>query len=206
MDSRGQESERSGRWRLMPTAGRSWPDTFPMRSDLRTCEQSEGTTSSPLTSSVEDSPAKTSVLQGRRLELTGGDQDYGQKCIESFANFDQSSSLWKTSQICLSGEWAEFSETWPRHGLMRNGRCSPAAPLVLHTCDSVCSSWPTPVAQDVRTLGPKANLLRWFKRSEHGEIQRHVTYTYAAKFGMRPHWKVAAWLMGFPLTWLPGED
>lgn len=206
MDSRERELKPSGKSKSTTTAVVCSPDISRRPNDSPTSESAENTTCEELMFLAEAFPVRTFPAQDRVPELTGRDQDSGPKCTESFANYDQDSSSWKTSQICLSGEWEEFSGTWPRHGLMRNGQCSPAAPLVLHTCDSVCSSWPTPMTQDVRTLGPLRNLLRWYSRSENGEIQRHVSYTFGAKFGMRPSYKVAGWLMGFPLTWMDGVD
>jgi hypothetical protein len=38
-----------------------------------------------------------------------------------FAWFDPYTRSWRTWQRCLTEGWAEFSETWPRSGMTRNG-------------------------------------------------------------------------------------
>lgn len=74
----------------------------------------------------------------------------------SFAHFDPVASLWRTWQPCLTGDLSEFSETWPRAGMTRNGiafRLRPLAPLI---GGIVCSSLPTPTVNDSKncTLPP----------------------------------------------------
>ena len=57
---------------------------------------------------------------------------FGPSSLGSFASFDRDTSSWRTSQLCLDGEWDEYSETWPRAGMTRNGtayRLRPLAPL-----------------------------------------------------------------------------
>jgi DNA (cytosine-5)-methyltransferase 1 len=41
---------------------------------------------------------------------------------ESFAWYSPNTSCWKTSQRSLLTDWTPFSESWPKQGLMRNGR------------------------------------------------------------------------------------
>jgi hypothetical protein len=106
------------------------------------------TISQALTLSPEASPVRTCPTPASESELTGPALVYGRRCGESFANFDRDSSSWRTSQLCFTGEWSEFSETWPRAGLMRNGTCFPLAPLAPLTSDNEYSLWPTPVAND----------------------------------------------------------
>ena len=47
----------------------------------------------------------------------------GEKWRGSFTKFDQDTFSWKTHQCLLLGDLDEFSETWPKWGLMRNGEC-----------------------------------------------------------------------------------
>ena len=42
--------------------------------------------------------------------------------FESFAWYSPNTSCWKTSQRSLLTDWTPFSESWPKQGLMRNGR------------------------------------------------------------------------------------
>ena len=97
------------------------------------------------------SPARTSALPERARASTARAADYGPRCAESLARYDHASSSWRTSQLCLDGDLAEFSETFPRSGMMRSGiayRLPPLVPLIGGTASGL---WPTPdasVAQD----------------------------------------------------------
>jgi hypothetical protein len=54
---------------------------------------------------------------------TESEADCGPKWQGSLARFDRVSRSWKTRQQLLTGGLAEFSETWPRWGMMRDGEC-----------------------------------------------------------------------------------
>src|SRR5688572_19824313 len=100
-----------------------------MSDDTTTSEHSRQTETGALMSSAADSPARTSVKQDERPE---SQKVHGAVCGAStpgsFAIFDPDTLSWRTSQRCLLGGWIEFSETWPRSGSMRNGRCFLRAP------------------------------------------------------------------------------
>jgi hypothetical protein len=72
-------------------------------------------------SSAADSHAKTSAMQENAPELPLPVQDCGDTWLVPFAWYDRSSSLWRTWQRCLDGEWAQYAETWPKSGMTRNG-------------------------------------------------------------------------------------
>ena len=99
------------------------------------------------TSSAAASRAKMSALRDPAPVLRVRAADYGQSTPDLLANFDLKSSSWRTSQRSLIEDWTEFSGTWPRSGLMRNGtayRLPPLAPLT----DAIASgSWPTPTVK-----------------------------------------------------------
>lgn len=73
-------------------------------------------------SSAAASHAKTYPAQERESESTASAADSGQKCTESFARYDRVSHSWKTPQCSLLEGLDEFSETWPKQGMMRAGR------------------------------------------------------------------------------------
>jgi len=75
-------------------------------------------------------------------------QVFGLRCGESFAKLDLGSWLWRTSQLCLDGTLGEFSQTWPRSGMTRNGMCFPLVPSALLTDENEFSLWATPSARD----------------------------------------------------------
>lgn len=107
-------------------------------------------------SSAVGSPAKTSALPAMVPGLTASGADCGLSTPASFAFYVPDSSSWRTSQLCLLGGWVEFSATWPRAGMTRNGTSFRLPPLVPRTSASGCSLLPTPTANDAKnnTLPP----------------------------------------------------
>ena len=73
--------------------------------------------------SLEDSHAKTLVLQEKAQDLTEKGQDSGEKWQGSFTKYNPDSCSWKTHQCSLLGDLDEFLETWPQWGLMQGGEC-----------------------------------------------------------------------------------
>lgn len=67
--------------------------------------------------------AKTSQPRGGGRELMAKDQECGEKWRGSFTKYSLDSFSWKTHQCSLLGDLDEFSETWPKWGLMRDGEC-----------------------------------------------------------------------------------
>ncbi len=104
--------------------------------------------SPPLTSSVEDSPARTSASRARAPVSQALVLDFGLSTLESFANYDPASSSWRTSQRSLLEEWTPYSETWPKQGTMRSGVAFAPVTLAPHTDENGCSLWPTPCASN----------------------------------------------------------
>src|SRR5262245_21186406 len=97
-------------------------------------------------SSAAGSPAKTSVPQESGSASTAREAAYGASSPELLATFDRATCSWRTSQLCLGGEFQECSETWPRSGMTRNGIAFQLAPLVRLT-DAIESGFlPTPAA------------------------------------------------------------
>lgn len=116
-----------------------------------------GMTCKPLTAShgaelltwfAEASRAKTSQLQGAAQDLTESAAECGTTWPASLAKLDRATSSWKTAQLSLLGDWEEFSQTWPRWGLMRNGECWERQTLTPRTSENASglspSTWPTP--------------------------------------------------------------
>src|SRR3972149_1570614 len=81
-----------------------------------------------------DDRAKTSQSPASKQALTANAQDYGKNSVELLAKYDPNTRLWKTCQLSLvetEGDGlAEFSETWPRSGMTRNGIAYQLPPLV----------------------------------------------------------------------------
>jgi hypothetical protein len=61
-----------------------------------------------------------------------------------FASYDLKSRSWKTSQGCLlTNTYSEFSETWPKSGMMQDGVCSVLMMSERHTEGNGHGLWPT---------------------------------------------------------------
>jgi hypothetical protein len=97
--------------------------------------------------------AKTSAPQERGQESTESDPGCGHIWQELLARYDQSTSLWRTPQSSLLGDYTEFSETWPRWGSMQNGVSYRRQTLVPPTNETESGLWPTPIAQDAKHSG-----------------------------------------------------
>ncbi len=88
--------------------------------------------------------AQTSARQERRPESTERQAASGWRWRESFVKYDRGSHTWRTRQHSLIEGLNEFSETWPRWGLMLDGEC-----LDLTTWEPTIAAkgaglWPTP--------------------------------------------------------------
>ena len=145
-----------------------------------------------------DSPVRTPA--SRKPERsdpawTANARGYGVSWLALLAKLDPSSRSWKTSQTCLSetGEIgsAEYSETWPRSGRMRNGIAYQRPTLALHTSGTESGSWPTPTARDWKDTGAMTNV------PVNGLLGR----VFRKKFGTNLIPKFCEWLMGFPSDW-----
>jgi len=102
---------------------------------------------------AEGSLARTFRRRAAAQGLQVSGPAYGVSTRALLASYDPQSSSWKTSQLSLEGGLTEFSETWPRSGMMRNGIAFQLPPLALRTYgtgfgSSPTHSIPTPTAQD----------------------------------------------------------
>ena len=101
-----------------------------------------------LTSFVAGFLAKTSAPQEKAPGLTASAAECGTTWPASLAKLDPDTSSWKTHQHSLLGGLDEFSQTWPRWGLMRNGECWERATLAPRISENESGLWPTPTTQD----------------------------------------------------------
>lgn len=152
----------------------------------------------PWMSSAVASPAKMSQEPALDLDSRVNVLDCGPNTGGSFASYDRDSSSWKTLQLSLTTGSALFLDTWPKTGLMRNGKCYPLAPWVLHTCDNECSLWPTPTASmDGRGFGiPMHDRTGRYKRSTVLRVQGLYR-----EHGWKIHPSFTEALMSLPMGW-----
>jgi hypothetical protein len=142
-----------------------------------------------LMSSAAAFPARTSASPERARALAASAAGYGRSTPELLARYDRATSSWRTSQLCLDGGLSEYSETWPRSGLMRNGTAYQLPPLVRLTDEIGSGSWLTPTARDWKGYTNRA-----------GEsICNQMRDLYGGTGSLNPTW--VEWLMGYPLGW-----
>lgn len=165
-----------------------------------------GTESQTLYAAV--SHVKTLASQEQEKDLTENEADYGPKCSESLARYNQRSSLWKTRQLSLFGGLAEYSETWPRWGSIVNGELFQRQALEPHTYGNESGLWPTPC---------KTNALAGFSPLSMERKERGETRPSGAKIGTDLKWDrrtipflwrnktinpiLPEWLMGWIIGW-----
>ena len=125
-----------------------------------------------LTESAAGSRAKTSAWQERALASLGPGADFGLNTRDSFARYDPSSSLLKTSQRSFLEDWTPYSATLPPRGMMRNGKLYqlPTSEPFIEGRGFGFALIPTPTACDHKgsgrlrlERGPNNNLRDWFK-------------------------------------------
>jgi hypothetical protein len=174
-------------------------------------------------------PAKTSQQQDEAQELTEPDPECGHTWRELLARYDPVTSLWKTPQCSLLGDYTEFSETWPRWGSMQDGVSYQLQTLVRPINETESGLWRTPQAQEgMRGVykskeAMDAHLDRGHQLSLSNQVvHRHLWPTptahnaketnapsealrnepsLASRVGgtLNPTW--VEWLMGWPLEW-----
>ena len=208
-----------------------WPDKTTEHSRLSRF----GMTCEPLTESHGedllmwfrgDFPARTLAQQERAPDLRGSAAACGVNLQGSLARYDRQASLWKTAQCSLLADSGEYSETWPRWGMTRNGALYLLPTPALPTFESEFGLWQTPVADDSvsRAKGkwnsrgePKlsAQAMKWptpcasaSKGSSPAALTRktgasrandRIDHAVMASDGgqLNPEW--VEWLMGWPI-------
>lgn len=110
------------------------------------------------------------------------------------ASFDLSGFSWRTSQTFLkvNGELglAEFSETWPRSGMTRNGTAYRLPPLVPLMRGTGSGSLPTPT----RSMGKRG----WGFSTTSKQRYRPEVMRTALAYGWKPPALLLEWAMGYP--------
>lgn len=152
---------------------------------------------------------------------TAIDRVFGLSMPGSFASFCRASSLWRTSQRSLFGDWIVYSDRWPDSGILLDGACYPLKTWGRPISDGGSLSlpgerWPTPATSthnntespeqwDARRvqLASKGYNGNGCGRNLYIEAQRWPTPT-DPKQRLNPEWVEA--LMGFPPGWTtPGQ-
>lgn len=94
---------------------------------------------------------------------------------KSPVKWSRDTSSWKTRQCSLLAGLDEFSETWPKWGMMRDGECWAQTPPVLVIIAPASGYVPTPCASDYKggaRNGRDSEFKHWLKR-RHGKSYPH---------------------------------
>ncbi len=152
--------------------------------------------------SVEDSPAKILVVQGRGQESQEVNQGCGSIWQELFMKYDQDTSLLKTHHCLWEEVLQVYSVILPAWGMMQNGVFLERMILVDSMSGKGVGYWPTPL----KTEGPGSQQM---KLTDAVAVAEGYKPRYFQLNGMEgreiftgkvnPEW--AEWLMGWPMGW-----
>jgi hypothetical protein len=155
-------------------------------------------------SCAEASRAKTlASLESSAAWGKAQDPASGPRLSDLLASYDRATSSWRTSQHCLLAQakneadgLAEFSETWPSAGMMRNGKTYQRQPWALPIAENASGLLPTPTKSDAK--GSPRN--RW-----NGNEKSHGNLCEVLRDGpndpIYPHPDFVEQMMGFPTGW-----
>ena len=170
-----------------------------------TCSQS-GTTSAPSPedpgverwiSSRRVSPVNRGVPQENNLG-NWMDATSGRKPFALLAKSNPNGAYWRTSQRCLAlGISDEYSQTWPKSGLMLDGACYLLPELERLTFVKESGSWPTPTSRDHKDTAKNWEDLAKYKHKKR--LACSVADRDQTPGQLNPPW--VEWLMGFPIEW-----
>ena len=165
--------------------------------------------------SPADFLARTSATPGKWPEsVKEQGVDCGLNICDSFAVLSRDLSSWKTSQVCLTGELEQFSGTWPRAGMMRNGIACQRLPLAPPTYEIEFSYLPTPDASLGGFSKGSASMdtTSWWNKENTGKRKSGASIGSSLRWcrefirehlrtggELNPEWIEA--LMGFPIGW-----
>jgi len=173
----------------------------------------------PLMSSRAASRAKTSALRESSAEWAKEpDPAFGLKSSGLLASYHPATSSWRTSQTCLvaleksEGDGlAEFSETWPSAGMMRNGKTYRRRPWAEIQTANEYGLLPTVTKSDGGVLDKALNCSMTFLDRAQGPPRRQSKDGKLWSAGFARLWRVvfhepappeaAETHMGFPTGW-----
>jgi hypothetical protein len=132
-------------------------------------------------------PVRTSAPLAKALESTASAAECGDTWLGSLARYDHVSRSWKTHQCSFLEGLDEFSETWPRWGMMRDGACWAQSTRERRTSETESGLLPTPTKSD-GTGGPARSEYRKGGDNLRTAVQQWPT-PRAGNPGSRPNGK-----------------
>jgi hypothetical protein len=142
-----------------------------------------------LTWYLEAFPVRTLARQEGARGSTDPRAVYGMRWLGSFAKYSRDTSSWKTAQNLLLADSDEYSEAWPKWGLMRNGVSSELVTLARRMSAKEYGFVPTPTASNT-----KAHHMRGADKGKAREAR-----SYGDRGPLNPEY--LEWLMGWPVGW-----
>ena len=125
----------------------------------------------------EASLAKTSHAREKAREYAAKEADCGRSMRVSFAKYDPVSCLWRIPHFLFQEDWATFSQTWPRWGMMVHGECYQLPPWVQDTGVTVFGEPSGDGIEDGRrfyctptTVEAKPSAKSWHKNPTVGDV------------------------------------
>lgn len=125
----------------------------------------------------EASLAKTSHAREKAREYAAKEADCGRSMRVSFAKYDPVSCLWRIPHFLFQEDWATFSQTWPRWGMMVHGECYQLQPWVQDTGVTVFGEPSGDGIEDGRrfyctptTVEAKPSAKSWHKNPTVGDV------------------------------------
>ena len=142
---------------------------------------------------------RTLAQQEKARESLENEVDSGKKCGESLTKYDHVSHLWKTAQCSLFEESTEFSETWPKWGIMLDGAVSELRPPVnLAYLEKEFGSWPSVTKSMSNDYKFRVESML---KTDFGATQHRLTYQMLTHHGLWPTATLCERLMMWPEQW-----
>ena len=91
----------------------------------------------------------------------------GLKCLELFGILDPNTSSLKTLQLCLFEDLSKSYATFPKSGIMQNGKLYLTSLLDTHTKEKDCTLLPTPTKSDYKATFARIEPLTRYLESGH---------------------------------------
>ena len=145
-----------------------------------------------LTLFLADSRARMLAVPEKVTDWKANGADCGWKCEGSFVKYDHALRLWKTRQCSLIEGLEEYSETWPKWGLMQDGEVLQEKTRVRQLKGSGFLL-PAPT----KSMGKRGWGLSKTGRARYSK----ELIENALSFGYKPPPDLLEWTMGWPLTW-----
>jgi hypothetical protein len=138
------------------------------------------------------------------LGSSATDPVFGRSSRESFASYDPDTSSWRMSQGFSAMDSAEFSETWPRSGSMRNGKVFRRRPLVpdIFVNEFLSLQPPWKFATPSATRRGQNKTRRTCSEGGCSNLEDDLA-SLGDRGPTNPEW--LGWLMGFPAGWTDTE-